>query len=42
MRTRLIYGYASVSDEIVWGTIESNLDTLKREVQSLLTDLPDQ
>lgn len=41
-RNRLIHGYASVSDEIVWGTIEANLDTLKREVQSLLTDLPDQ
>jgi len=41
-RNRLIHGYASVSDEIVWGTIEANLDTLKKEVQSLLKELPDE
>jgi uncharacterized protein with HEPN domain len=40
-RNRLIHGYASVSHEIVWGIIESNLDTLKEEVQSLLKELPD-
>jgi uncharacterized protein with HEPN domain len=40
-RNRLIHGYASVSDEIVWGTIEANLDILKEEVQSLLKELPD-
>jgi uncharacterized protein with HEPN domain len=41
-RNRLIHGYASVSDEIVWGTIEANLDILKKEVQLLLKELPDQ
>jgi uncharacterized protein with HEPN domain len=41
-RNRLIHGYTSVSDEIVWGTIEANLDTLKKEVQLLLKELPDQ
>lgn len=40
-RNRLIHGYASVSDEIVWGSIEANLGTLKREVQLLLKELPD-
>jgi len=41
-RNRLIHGYASISDEIVWGTIEANLNTLKKEVQLLLKELPDQ
>jgi uncharacterized protein with HEPN domain len=41
-RNRLIHGYASISDEIVWGTIEANLDTLKKEIQRLLRELPDQ
>ena len=35
-RNRLIHGYASVSDAVVWGVVESNLPTLHREVQALL------
>jgi len=41
-RNRLIHGYASISHEIVWGILESNLDTLKTEVELLLKELPDQ
>jgi len=37
-RNRPIHGYASVSDEVVWGVIETNLPTLRREVQSLLDE----
>ncbi|HMD86262.1 MAG TPA: HepT-like ribonuclease domain-containing protein [Terriglobia bacterium] len=37
-RNRLIYGYAFVSDEVVWGVLETNLPTLRREVQSLLDE----
>ena len=35
-RNRLIHGYASVSDELVWGVLEVNMPTLCREVQRLL------
>jgi uncharacterized protein with HEPN domain len=35
-RNRLIHGYASVSDAVVWGVVESNLPTLHGEVQALL------
>ena len=35
-RNRLIHGYASISDAVVWGVIESNLPTLHREVEALL------
>jgi uncharacterized protein with HEPN domain len=37
-RNRLIHGYASVADELVWGVIEANLAILKREVASLLEE----
>lgn len=37
-RNRLIHGYASVADEVVWGVIEANLATLKREVAELLEE----
>jgi uncharacterized protein with HEPN domain len=37
-RNRLIHGYAFVSDELVWGVLETNLPTLRREVQSLLDE----
>ena len=36
-RNRLIHGYASVSDEVVWGIIETQLPLLSREVKELLT-----
>ncbi len=35
-RNRLIHGYASVSDEVVWGILKSDLLTLQKEVNSLL------
>lgn len=37
-RNRLIHAYAFVSDEVVWGVLEANLPTLRREVQSLLDE----
>ena len=36
-RNRLIHGYASVSDEVVWGVIERYLPVLSSEVQVLLS-----
>ena len=35
-RNRLIHGYASVSNEVVWDIIESKLDDLMREIDGLL------
>ena len=40
-RNRLIHGYASVSDELVWGVVEANLPTLRREVEALLDERKD-
>lgn len=37
-RNRLIHGYASVADEVVWGVLETNLLTLRCEVNKLLAD----
>jgi len=37
-RNRLIHGYADVSDEVAWGVLETNLPTLRRQVQSLLDE----
>ncbi len=37
-RNRLIHGYASVSNEVVWGVLEASLPTLRREVQALLEE----
>lgn len=35
-RNRLIHGYATISDEVVWGVVEGSLPVLAREVQDLL------
>ena len=35
-RNRLIHGYATISDEVVWGVLETNLPVLTREVTNLL------
>ncbi|KIH77724.1 Uncharacterized conserved protein, contains HEPN domain [Geoalkalibacter ferrihydriticus] len=35
-RNRLIHGYASISDEVVWGLLESQLPILTQEVSQLL------
>ena len=37
-RNRLIHGYASVADDIVWGIVEGNLPRLKEEIQQLLEE----
>lgn len=37
-RNRLIHAYAAISDEVVWGVIETSLPTLQREVVDLLED----
>jgi uncharacterized protein with HEPN domain len=38
-RNRLIHGYASIADEIVWGILEANLPTLQKEVAALMREL---
>jgi uncharacterized protein with HEPN domain len=35
-RNRLIHGYATISDEVVWGVLETNLPVLTLEVTNLL------
>ena len=37
-RNRLIHGYASIADEVVWGVIETNLDVLRREIAQLIAE----
>ena len=37
-RNRLIHGYASVADDIVWGIVEGYLSKLKEEIQQLLEE----
>jgi uncharacterized protein with HEPN domain len=37
-RNRLIHGYASVADDIVWGIVEGYLPKLKEEIQQLLEE----
>jgi len=40
-RNRLTRGYASIADEIVWGILEANLLTLKKEVATLMREMND-
>lgn len=35
-RNRIVHGYDSVSDEVVWGIVTQHLPVLKTEVQELL------
>ena len=37
-RNRIIYGYDSVSDEIIWGIIIRHLPALKSEIEALLEE----
>lgn len=37
-RNRLIHGYATVSDEVVWGVVEGYLPVLSGEVRELLIE----
>lgn len=38
-RHRLSYGYASISDNTVWGVLETYLPVLRREVKALLDEM---
>jgi uncharacterized protein with HEPN domain len=38
-RNRLIHGYSSVADEIVWGILQANLSTLQKEVAAFMKEL---
>lgn len=37
-RNRIIHGYDSVSDEVIWGIITNHLPVLKEEVEQLLNE----
>ncbi len=37
-RNRLIHGYASLSNEVVWGVLETHLPALSRDVEGLLAE----
>ena len=37
-RNRLIHGYASVADEVVWGVVETNLGVLRRDIAQLIDE----
>ena len=36
VRNRIIHGYDSVSDDVIWGIVIKNLPVLQREVEDLL------
>ena len=36
VRNRIIHGYDSVSDDVIWGIVIKNLPVLQREVEELL------
>ena len=36
VRNRIIHGYDSVSDDVIWGIVIRNLPVLQKEVESLL------
>lgn len=38
VRNRIIHGYDSVSDDVIWGILIKNLPVLQKEVQILLED----
>ena len=38
-RNILIHGYANVNNRLVWGTVETDLPILRREVDELLAEL---
>jgi len=38
-RNRLIHGYSSIADEIVWGILQANLSTLQKEVAAFMKEL---
>ena len=36
VRNRIIHGYDSVSDDVIWGIVIKNLPVLQKEVEILL------
>lgn len=36
VRNRIIHGYDSVSDDVIWGIVIRNLPVLQKEVENLL------
>jgi uncharacterized protein with HEPN domain len=40
-RNRLVHGYASIAHQVVWGVLEANLPTLRREVEAMLKEAGD-
>ena len=38
VRNRIIHGYDSVSDEVIWGIVIKNLPVLQKEVETLLNE----
>ena len=38
-RNRLIHSYSSVADDVVWGILEANLPSLRKEVATLMREL---
>jgi uncharacterized protein with HEPN domain len=38
-RNRLIHGYSSVADDVVWGILEANLPSFRKEVAALMKEL---
>ncbi len=38
VRNRIIHGYDSVSDDVIWGIVISNLPVLQKEVEILLNE----
>ena len=36
VRNRIIHGYDSVSDDVIWGIVINNLPVLKNEIENLL------
>ena len=38
VRNRIIHGYDSVSDDVIWGIVIRNLPILKKEVEELLNE----
>ena len=36
VRNRIIHGYDSVSDDVIWGIVIKNLPVLQKEVEVLL------
>lgn len=38
VRNRIIHGYDSVSDDVIWGIVIRNLPVLRNEVEILLNE----